>query len=230
MWLSTAINNINRILLQFDISALPEDITITSAELEIYQNVMYYEMAGTSVWAYKLTRTDWIEAATQMVSTSGATWWSYKIVDEVHFPWTTAGGDYVTSAPSGGNSTVPDAENTWFDPFDVTDIVKDAYDNDTPVAMLLRYEDEEEAESYDWVYISSKEHEDDETWPKLTINYEEAGVDEIIIKYTSPNYIYQNCPANENYSFGLKLIAPTSHSDGVQKSITVRITAVATPP
>jgi hypothetical protein len=53
------------------------------------------------------------------------------------------------------------------------------------------------------------------------------GTGDIIIKYDTPNFIYENCPATTNYSFGLKLIAPTSFTDGVQKSIVVRISAVA---
>jgi len=53
------------------------------------------------------------------------------------------------------------------------------------------------------------------------------GIGDIIVKYSSPVYIYENCPASTNYSFGLKLLAPTSFSDGVQKQIVVRITAVA---
>lgn len=53
------------------------------------------------------------------------------------------------------------------------------------------------------------------------------GTGDIIIKYSSPNYIYENCPANTDYSFGLKLLAPTSFSDYVEKQIIVQITAVA---
>ena len=53
------------------------------------------------------------------------------------------------------------------------------------------------------------------------------GTGDIIVKNASPNYIYENCPASTGYSFGLKLWAPTSFSDGVQKQIVVRITAVA---
>ncbi len=40
-------------------------------------------------------------------------------------------------------------------------------------------------------------------------------------------YIYENCPASENYSYELKLLAPTVFYDGVQKSNTITITAVA---
>jgi hypothetical protein len=53
------------------------------------------------------------------------------------------------------------------------------------------------------------------------------GIGDIIVKYSSPDYIYDNCPAYTNYNFGLKLWAPTSISDGIEKSIIVRITIVA---
>ena len=53
------------------------------------------------------------------------------------------------------------------------------------------------------------------------------GVGDVIVKNASPNYIAENQAATTDYSFGLKLIAPTSFTDGVQKSITVRVSAVA---
>ena len=53
------------------------------------------------------------------------------------------------------------------------------------------------------------------------------GVSDVIVKYSSPNYISENCSANTSYSFGLKLISPTVFTDGVEKTITVRITATA---
>lgn len=53
------------------------------------------------------------------------------------------------------------------------------------------------------------------------------GTGDVIVKYTSPLYIAENQAANTDYSFGLKLWAPTSFGDSVTKSITVRVTAVA---
>ncbi len=53
------------------------------------------------------------------------------------------------------------------------------------------------------------------------------GVSDVIVKFNSPNYIAENQAANTDYSFGLKLLAPTSFTDGVQKSNTVRVSAVA---
>lgn len=53
------------------------------------------------------------------------------------------------------------------------------------------------------------------------------GVNDVIIKNASPNFIAENQAANTDYSFGIKLIAPSSFTDGVEKSITIRISAAA---
>ena len=53
------------------------------------------------------------------------------------------------------------------------------------------------------------------------------GTGDVIVKYASPNYIYENCPATTDYDYGLSLVAPTEFGDGVEKAITVRITAAA---
>lgn len=53
------------------------------------------------------------------------------------------------------------------------------------------------------------------------------GVGDVIIKNAAPNYVYEDCPAVTNYYFGIKLWAPTSFTDAVEKAITVRVTAVA---
>jgi len=51
------------------------------------------------------------------------------------------------------------------------------------------------------------------------------GVSDIIVKYASPNYIYENNTAGNDYAFGLGLQAPTSYSDGAEKTVTVQVTA-----
>lgn len=53
------------------------------------------------------------------------------------------------------------------------------------------------------------------------------GTGDVIVKYTSPNYIAEDQAATTDYSFGLQLIAPTVVTDGVEKSVTVRISAAA---
>lgn len=55
------------------------------------------------------------------------------------------------------------------------------------------------------------------------------GVGDVIVETTagSPNYIYENCPATTNFNYGIELLAPTSFTDGVQKTNTVRVSAAA---
>lgn len=51
------------------------------------------------------------------------------------------------------------------------------------------------------------------------------GTGDVIIKYASPNYIYEDCPADQDYAYGLGLQVPTSFTDGYENTITVRVTA-----
>ena len=53
------------------------------------------------------------------------------------------------------------------------------------------------------------------------------GTGDVIVKNGTPNDIATDQAATTNYQFGLKLWAPTSFGDGVEKSITVRVTAAA---
>ncbi len=53
------------------------------------------------------------------------------------------------------------------------------------------------------------------------------GAGDVIVKKTAPNYIAENQAATTDYSFGIQLLAPTSFSDGAEKTNTVRVTAAA---
>ena len=54
------------------------------------------------------------------------------------------------------------------------------------------------------------------------------GAGDVIVKYNATwNYIYEDCPATTDFDYGLKLWTPTSTSDGVEKTNTVRVTIVA---
>jgi len=64
----------------------------------------------------------------------------------------------------------------------------------------------------------------------LVSNNSTWGAGDVIVESDiggTPNFIYENCPADVDYSYGLMLVAPTTFSDGVQKSVIVRVTAVA---
>ncbi len=56
------------------------------------------------------------------------------------------------------------------------------------------------------------------------------GVGDIVVQSTitgTPQYIYENCPAFTNFNYGLMLVAPSFFSDGINKSIIVRVSAVS---
>lgn len=50
---------------------------------------------------------------------------------------------------------------------------------------------------------------------------------DVIVKNADPNYIYEDCPATTDFDYGLQLHMATSTSDGVEKTNTVRLTAVS---
>jgi len=53
------------------------------------------------------------------------------------------------------------------------------------------------------------------------------GTGDVIVQFTTPQILAASQAATTNWTFGLKLWAPTSFTDGVQKSIITRITATA---
>lgn len=56
---------------------------------------------------------------------------------------------------------------------------------------------------------------------------QDTGVFNIIIKYSSPNYIAENQAATTDYTFEIRMMAPTSFTDGVLKENTVQVSAAA---
>ncbi len=64
----------------------------------------------------------------------------------------------------------------------------------------------------------------------LVSNNATWGVGDVIVESSitgSPNFIYENLPSGVNFTYALKLVAPSAFTDGVQKSVTVRVTAVS---
>lgn len=61
----------------------------------------------------------------------------------------------------------------------------------------------------------------------LNSNNSTWGTGDVIVKYASPNYIYENCPIGVDFTYGLSLVTPTSYTDSAEKTITVRVTAAA---
>lgn len=148
----------SRSLLEFDISDIPANATFSQGDLLLY----YYgwngnDPVGRTVWAYKLTRTDWVELE--------STWNSYKSGSS----WTTNGGDYVTSNPSGDDIAMP-AGYGWIT-WNINSIVQDAYDNTNDVEILVKYDNESQANRAQSLFYSRNYTDDTSLRPKLTVTY-----------------------------------------------------------
>ena len=154
------VNKTRRSLLEFDISGLPSGATINSASLQLYYWAWEWlaDPSGKTVWAYKLTRTDWVEAQ--------ATWNIYKTGSS----WTSSGGDYVTSSPAGGSTTFP-ADFGWMT-WNVLAIVQDAYGSSIAAEFLMKFATEGLSANHSLPNFYSNDYTDDtDLCPKLVIVY-----------------------------------------------------------
>jgi hypothetical protein len=151
----STVGAVRRSILEFSLAGIAAGSTIVSAVMSIYK----YDQSSTSpvgrtYWAYKLTRTDWVEAQ--------ATWNIYKTSNN----WSSAGGDFVTSNPSGGSAAVP-ANNNW-QAFTITDIVIDAFLAGASCEVIVVDSDEAAGAG---IYSDYRSRETGGSEPKLVITY-----------------------------------------------------------
>lgn len=111
------------ILLEVDLSAAGKSAEdINTASLNLYVWAIVGDASSLTYTIHRVTRPgDWPELE--------VTWNDYKDAT----PWTSAGGDY--SSPTKDFSG-PSAEGEWF-VVDVTDLVKDAFDNRSGILSLI---------------------------------------------------------------------------------------------
>ena len=107
----------------------------------IYSAILYLGMSGkagdptdVTIDCYKATKEGWIQ--------DGVTWNDYTTGSA----WDVAGGDYITSHPSGDSAVVPSgfALMSW----NITGIVQDAVNNESGLVNLLLKYDSEIGDSY----------------------------------------------------------------------------------
>jgi len=143
-----------RVLLEFDITAIPAGSTIDSATLDLYCS----QATGTAdaCSGYRITRTNWVEleATWNKFSTAGGN-------------WTTAGGDYDATTPTPFTFTLP--TTTGAKSYSCTAFVQDALDNRSGIVEILLRKNTESAGGY--VLYHSDEGT---TKPVLTVNYTTA--------------------------------------------------------
>lgn len=154
------LNGNRRSILEFSLAGLPSGVPLIAATLGLnYYLWTSHDPVGKTIWAYKLTRTDWVELE--------STWNIYKTGSN----WTAGGGDYVTTSPAGGSTTYP-ADYGWMS-WNVLAIVQDAYDNTDPAEFLMRYADESKnIDTFTYSYWRSREYTDDtDLCPKLAVTY-----------------------------------------------------------
>jgi hypothetical protein len=134
---------------------IPAGATVDTAVLYLY----YYSYSGNPVgrtyWAYRLTRTDWVEAE--------ATWNIYKTGSS----WSAGGGDYTVT---NGASTVMPADYGWVS-WNVLDQVKYAQTNSVNVEFLIKDGTEGSVTQYLAGFHSNTYAVDTTLRPKLIIGY-----------------------------------------------------------
>ncbi|MHA1482829.1 MAG: DNRLRE domain-containing protein [Candidatus Heimdallarchaeaceae archaeon] len=146
-----------RSILNFDISDLPAGV-IDSVKLKLYYYDKDQTPDGKTVWAYKVTRDDWVE--------SEVTWNSYKSSSS----WTAAGSDYVTSNPAGASTTFPSSYG-WME-WDIKAIVEDAIDNvSDSVNLLIKFDNEADGSWARANFYSSEYTDNTDLCPKIVIEY-----------------------------------------------------------
>jgi hypothetical protein len=108
---------VDRLVLKFDLSAIPACSSVNSAYLLLYYfDSAQSDPAGRTYNAYRLIE-DWSE--------TGSTWNSR----DTGVPWTTAGGVWTTEGYA--SSIVPPSYGQWMS-WDVTGIVKDWIESNQP--------------------------------------------------------------------------------------------------
>ncbi len=160
---NTPAGYVQRSILEFAINwgtDIPAGATITSATLNLY----YYnhganDPAGRTYWAYRLTRTDWVEIQ--------STWNIYKTGSN----WTAPGGDYT--ATDGASLAVP-AGYGWM-AWNVLAQVQYAQTNTVNVEFLVKDGTEDDATQYYALFHSNNYVVDTSLCPKLVIAYTIAG-------------------------------------------------------
>lgn len=146
-----------RVPLEFPIvwgTDIPAGAALTAATLSLYI-YQIVSSAGETIFAYRLTRTDWVELE--------ATWDIYKTANN----WTAAGGDYTET--DGASAVVP-ADPAWM-AWDILAQAQYAQANVVNIGLLLRHQTEAQVGSKYLRFRSNNYTIDLTLRPKLVVTY-----------------------------------------------------------
>ncbi len=152
-------STIENALLQFELSAIPSNSRIISAQLELYHYVTTGTPVAPGVDVYQLTRS-WVEGTHDGTgSADGATWNTW----DGNSNWTSAGGDY--NATPVASSAISVATADW-ESWEIGELVQGWIDGSYPnYGLILK------GTGVLDVSFASKEDADPALHPKLNITY-----------------------------------------------------------
>ncbi len=180
-----------RIILSFSLSTLPSGLSINSANLVFKYAGRSADPQGRRINLYKVTQTAWVEGE--------VTWNSYSSGNS----WSTPGGDYVTSNPSGAEFTIPAPFNDW--EVDVQTLLQDAIDNSLDLHLIMIIEDEGVSNGHGVVTYSKEVAVLDP--PTLTVAYSRVYPTDAITRATSLKHIYNREAGIYDLEIGLGEVA-----------------------
>ncbi len=179
--------------LAFDLSAIPADAVISTAELAVYKFGEFMLAKGKADNKIHTITTHWQESGTN---------WSQ--------PWATEGGDFVT--PEIDKYHYDGTENNVWQTFHVTATVKEFHANPDKNYGFLIISDPDNDDDIQASYYHSSESSDTEKRPKLMVTYEgtthSAGHISKSIKQNikiqiTPNSVLLLLPFSGNYSIAI---------------------------
>ncbi len=156
--ITIALSSAKHGLLEFDLSSIPSNAVVTSADLDLY--LEWGGTPGTTLSAYRLTQS-WLEGTNSApsASTDGASWNKYDAVT----PWASAGADYDPTPVSQVSMTAAPDTLT----LDVSTLVAGWVNGTNPNYGLLL----QAGAGFGTADFSSSDKANASQRPKLTINY-----------------------------------------------------------
>lgn len=206
---TTAIGDIRRTLLQFDVSGIPEGSQIENAELRL---VMNKTISGAKSMTLHEVLTTWGEGSSDAggeegggvdVTTDDATWLHSIFPDQ---NWDNAGGDFNSSAISSINVNAT-GSYTWPSTPEFTTLVQKWLETPEENFGLILVGDESETGTAK--RFSSRHNSNEGDWPVLLIEYTgEATSTEVIAERPDRIKLNQNYPNPFNPSTVISFSVP----------------------